>query len=151
VLTCLCGAACFTVTLFGLGGKRVIGDTILNLNLGSWELIALIVVIIFILGMFMDWVQIVPVCFPIFLPMITKAGFDPLWFSILMAVTLQSAFLTPPVGAALFYLKGVAPPEISMGDIIRGIWPFTAIVIVNVILCCVFPQIITWLPQVVIK
>ena len=108
-------------------------------------------VIMFFMGMFIDWTAIVMITFPIFLPIADQLGFDRLWFVVSIAVMLQDSFLTPPFGYALFYLKGVAPPEVKTSDIYWGTFPFWRLMEVGLIICCVFPQTITWLPSILVK
>jgi len=106
--------------------------------------------IVFVLGMFIDWIGIVLICFPIFLPIAQQLGFDMLWFVVMIAVNLQSSFLTPPFGYALFYIKGIDPATIDIKDVYRGIVPFVALMIIGLVACALFPQIITWLPGILI-
>ena len=107
--------------------------------------------ICFILGMFLDWIGIVMITFPVFLPIAEQLGFDKLWFVVSVAVMLQDSFLTPPFGYALFYLKGLAPPEISTKDIYWGAFPFWRLMELGLILVVVFPETITWLPSIIVK
>ena len=106
-------------------------------------------IILIVLGMFLDWVGILLLCVPIFVPIIKDLGFDPLWFGVLYLVNMQMSFLSPPFGYALFYLRGVAPPDIPMTDIFKASLPFLGIQVIALVLCMRFPAIITWLPQVV--
>jgi TRAP-type mannitol/chloroaromatic compound transport system permease large subunit len=99
------------------------------------------------MGMFIDWAAILMVTVPIFMPIALELGFDPLWFSILMCVNLQTSFLTPPFGYALFYFAGVAPKGYTMAHIYRGIIPFVILQLVGLLLIVLFPQMATWLPQ----
>ena len=101
--------------------------------------------------MFIDWIGIVMITFPVFLPIVEQLGFDRLWFVVTVAVMLQDSFLTPPFGYALFYLKGVAPREISTTDIYWGSFPFWRLMELGLIIVVVFPKTITWLPSVLIK
>tara|TARA_B100000315_G_C14143616_1_gene392446 strand:- start:241 stop:576 length:336 start_codon:yes stop_codon:yes gene_type:complete len=105
--------------------------------------------ILIVLGMFLDWVGILLLCVPIFVPIIKALGFDPLWFGVLYLVNMQMSFLSPPFGYALFYLRGVAPPEIPMTDIFKAALPFLAIQATALAICMLFPPIITWLPGLV--
>jgi TRAP-type mannitol/chloroaromatic compound transport system permease large subunit len=114
-----------------------------------WMLITMMMVIVFILGAFLDWTGIVLLSFPIFLPIIQEMpDVNLLWFVVLMAVVLQTSFLTPPFGYALFYLRAIAPSDLRTGSIIRGVLPFIALIIVMCILVAVFPALVTWLPDV---
>jgi len=106
-------------------------------------------IILVVLGMFLDWVGILLLCVPIFVPIVKALGFDPLWFGVLYLVNMQISFLSPPFGYALFYLRGVAPPEIPMIDIFKAALPFLGLQITGLTLCMLFPQIILWLPGLV--
>ena len=123
----------------------------MSVGFGKWGTFTIMMVICFILGMFIDWIGIVLITFPIFLPIADQLGFDQLWFVVAVAVMLQDSFLTPPVGAALFYLKGVAPKEVMMSDIYWGAFPFWRLMELGLIIVIIFPETITWLPSILIK
>ena len=106
--------------------------------------------LVFILGMFLDWTGIVLLSFPIMLPIIAQMGVDVLWFVVMVAVVLQTSFLTPPFGYALFYLKGVAPPGVEIVDLYKAVVPFVAIIILACILMSIFPSLITGLPSMMV-
>ena len=117
--------------------------------MAPWMLIATMLFIVFILGAFLDWTGIVLLSFPIFLPIVQEMeGVSLLWFVVLMAVVLQTSFLTPPFGYALFYLRAIAPPEVRTGQIIRGVLPFIALILLMCVLVALFPSLVTWLPEV---
>jgi tripartite ATP-independent transporter DctM subunit len=141
------GAGAFALVLRGLGGDDLIQEALLGLNLGRHGTIIAIMFIVFLLGFVLDWIQIVLIILILVAPVVQALGFDLVWFTILFAVCLQTSFLTPPVGLALFYLKGVAPPEITIRHIYRGVVPFIIIQLVGLALVYIFPQIVTWLPQ----
>jgi len=107
--------------------------------------------ILVILGCFIDWIAIVMITFPIFLPIINAMGFNELWFIALCAITLQTSFLTPPFGYALFYIFGLRLPGVSQGDVIRGNLPFVPLIIIVIALVMIFPQFTLWLPGLMIK
>lgn len=151
VVVILVGATCFTGVFLGIGGGDVVTDFVMGLGLGKWGIYVIMMLIVFVLGMFLDWLGIVLICFPIFLPIAEQLGFDKLWFVTMIAVNLQTSFLSPPFGYALFYLAGIAPPGINIGHIYRGIVPFLGLMLIGLIICTVFPQTITWLPSVMIK
>lgn len=151
VIIILLGATCFTGVFLGLGGGDVVQDFILGVGLGKWMTFTIMMVICFVLGMFIDWIGIVMITFPIFLPIAAQLGFDPIWFVVTVAVMLQDSFLTPPFGYALFYLKGVAPPEVKTSDIYWGAFPFWRLMELGLIIVVLFPQTITWLPSVIVK
>jgi tripartite ATP-independent transporter DctM subunit len=151
VIIILVGASCFSSVFMGSGGGDVVRDLILGIGFGKWGTFIIMMVIMFILGMFIDWIGIIMITFPIFLPLAAELGFDKLWFVVAIAVMLQDSFLTPPFGYALFYLKGVSPPDVTMGDIIWGAFPFWRLMELGLIICIIFPQTITWLADVLVK
>jgi tripartite ATP-independent transporter DctM subunit len=156
----LIGATCFALVLRGLGGDEFIERILTGLPFGPYGIIAFILFCVFLLGFFLDWVEITLIILPLIAPVISKLGIeiegygvvgspDLVWFLILMAVTLQTSFLTPPVGFALFYLKGVAPPEIELADIYKGVIPFIVLQLVGLLVVGLWPWLVTWLPSVV--
>jgi len=142
------GGKMFSVVFLSMGGGDVVADLLLGMDVNEYVVLAIMMLVVFIMGMFIDWAAILLVVVPIFTPIASDLGFNPLWFAMLVCVNLQTSFLTPPFGYALFYFKGVAPPEYTMGDIYRGIIPFVVIQVIGLALLMVFPQIITWLPSV---
>ncbi|MBC2733936.1 MAG: TRAP transporter large permease subunit [Desulfobacteraceae bacterium] len=151
VILILAGAACFTSVFMAIGGGDIVKDFILGIGLGKWGTYIVMMLIFFVLGLFIDWAAIVMITFPIFIPIAEQLGFDKLWFIVSIAVMLQDSFLTPPFGYALFYLKGVAPPEIKTSDIYWGAFPFWRLMELGLIIICVFPQTVLWLPSVLMK
>lgn len=143
----LVGASAFAIVLRGLGGDDLIADALLGLDLGRHGTIIVIMLIVFLLGFVLDWIQIVLILLTLVAPVVKALGFDIVWFTILFAVALQTSFLTPPVGLALFYLKGVAPPEVTVRDIYRGIAPFIVLQLIGLTVVYLWPEIVTWLPQ----
>jgi tripartite ATP-independent transporter DctM subunit len=151
------GATLFSYVFRALGGDDVVRDllTAIGINTG-WEIMAFVMLLIFFMGFFFDWIEICLIVLPIFTPILGAADFGTfiegkklilLWFAILASVNMQSAFLTPPFGFALFYMKGTVPPSINMGHIYRGIIPFVLIQLFAVVLCMVFPDIVLYLPR----
>ena len=116
VLFVIVGATAFTGVFVAIGGTRIVSGYLDGLGLGPWGVFFLMMLIVFLLGMFLDWLGIVLICLPIFLPIATANGFEPLWFVMMTAIVLQTSFLTPPFGYALFYLEGVAPPGVTLGQ-----------------------------------
>ena len=141
------GANIFTSVFFGVGADRVLTNFVLNLGLGTWGTIISVLLLVFVLGMLIDWVGILLIVVPIFMPIITGLGVDPLWASMLIIVMLQSSFLTPPFAYALFYIKGIAPPGVTIGEIYKGVIPFVLIILAEVALLMIFPGIVTFLPN----
>lgn len=142
------GAMMFSGVFMALNGAKYIGGLVIALPLGKWGLLFTMMFVIFILGAFIDWIAILFIAIPIFTPIAATLGFDPLWFAMLVCVNLQMSFLTPPFAYSMFYLKGIAPPSVTMGDIYRGVVPFIGLQIIGLTLCVVFPQLILWLPRV---
>ncbi|TNF13029.1 MAG: TRAP transporter large permease subunit [Rhodobacteraceae bacterium] len=148
ILFIVVGATAFTGVFNITGGLRATQELIRALDMDPWMLITMMMFVVFILGAFLDWTGIVLLSFPIFLPIIQEMeGVSLLWFVVLMAVVLQTSFLTPPFGYALFYLRAIAPPEVRTGHIVRGVLPFIVLILVMCILVAAFPQLVTWLPQ----
>ena len=140
------GATAFSVVLRGVGGDQVIEETLTGLPFGPDGILITILVVVFLLGFFLDWVEITLIILPLVAPVVQTLGFDLVWFTILFAVCLQTSFLTPPVGFALFYIKGVCPPEVKVTDIYRGVAPFIILQLLGLTLVYLFPKIVTWLP-----
>jgi len=135
------------------GGAKVVKELILAAPGGHWGAFAVVMFIIFVLGFFIDWIGIIFIMVPILAPIAPELGFDPLWFAMMIIINLQMAFMTPPMAAAIFYLRGSAPADlgITMGDIIRGVFPFVGLIIIGLGLCVAFPQLILWLPAQMIR
>jgi len=151
VIIILVGAACFASIFLGSGGGEVVQELILGVGFGKWGTFIIMMIILFFLGMFIDWIGIIMITFPVFLPIAQQLGFDKVWFVVTMAVMLQDSFLTPPFGYALFYLKGVAPPEVKTSDIYWGAFPFWRLMELGLIIVVVWPATITWLANILVK
>jgi len=145
------GASIFVGVYTLAGGADFVKEMLFALPFGKWGVFIVIQIILFLLGMVIDVIGLVILCVPIFVPIIKELGFDPLWFGILFNVNLQLAYLSPPFGYAMFYLKGVTPPEISMTDIYGSVWPFMGLQIVGLVICILFPPVCVWLPNLMIK
>lgn len=146
VMMLFIGGKFFSTVFLSMGGGDVVADVLVGSGMNRWLVLLIMMAIVFIMGMFIDWAAILLVTVPIFMPIAMELEFDPLWFSILLCVNLQTSFLTPPFGYALFYFKGVAPDGYTMGHIYKGILPFVALQILGLVILAVFPSIITWLP-----
>ncbi|MEZ5590415.1 MAG: TRAP transporter large permease subunit [Gammaproteobacteria bacterium] len=129
-----------------LGGIRFISDLMTGLPFDPLVVVVLMMLMLIVLGLFMDWVGVLLLTMPIFVPIIKSLGYDPIWFGILFCMNMQISYLSPPFGLAAFYLKGVAPPEISLQDIYKALWPFMLLQIVGMSLVLFFPQLALWLP-----
>lgn len=149
ILTIVLGAFVFTGTFMLIGGGEIVEKLLFSISNSPWIVLFIMVFCFFIFGLFMEWVGIVPILVPIFSPIIEKMGFDPLWAGILFCVAMQTSFLTPPMAPALFYLKGVAPPEIDFAKhIVRGVIPFIIIQLISIFSLAIFPSIVTFLPSI---
>lgn len=132
-----------------LGGIAYAKGALAGLSPDPVVVLTVMIVAFILLGFFMDWIGILFLTMPIFLPVLTGLGYDPIWFGILFNLSMQIAYLTPPFGPACFYLKGVAPPEVSLSDIFAAQWPFIGLQIATLVLVAAFPQIALWLPRLV--
>ena len=162
VLWIIFGASIFVGFYILQGGQQFVSETMLSTGFGSYGILLIMMVILVILGMFLDWVGILLLAVPIFVPMMKGLPWDglfglpgiapedvPLWFGVVYMVNMQMSFLSPPFGYALFYLKSVAPPEITMGIIFRSAIPFLFLQMIGLAICIIFPQTILWLPKLV--
>ncbi|MDX1707281.1 MAG: TRAP transporter large permease subunit [Desulfobacterales bacterium] len=151
------GATCFALVLRSLGGDEFIERILTGIPLGPYGIMAVILGAVFLLGFFLDWIEITLIVLPLIAPVVSNLGFqieghgvvdnpELVWFLILIAVSLQTSFLTPPVGFALFYLKGVAPPEVELVDIYKGVVPFIILQLIGLVIIAIWPQLVIWLP-----
>jgi TRAP-type mannitol/chloroaromatic compound transport system permease large subunit len=145
------GAMCFTAIFNGLGGKVIIYDLIMGMDVPPVVILLTIVGICFVLGMFIDWVAILLVLLPTMLPIATAMGWDWIWFALVVCVTLQTAWLSPPFGYSLFFLRGLNLPGVTFTDIVIGAAPFMVWQLVGVGIIIAFPQVVLWLPNMLIK
>ncbi|MDX2446888.1 MAG: TRAP transporter large permease subunit [Desulfobacterales bacterium] len=155
-LTCmvfiiLCGAAAFGLVFRGLGGDELVRGFLGGLadQYSRGMVLAIVMGLIFVIGFFLDFIEITFIHVPVLAPIMIEFGFDPIWFCVLLAVNLQTSFMTPPFGFSLFYLKAVTPPEVTTGHIYRGIIPFVIFQLIGLTIVVLFPQLATWLPKLV--
>lgn len=151
VFLILIGATAFGLVFRGMGGASLVRDIMLNLPGGTWSFMAVSMGLIFALGFFLDFLQICFIVVPILQPIAQELHIDLLWLAVLIGINLQTSFLTPPFGFSLFYLKAVAPPEINIKHIYKGILPFVMLQVIVIILLLAFPQIVLWLPDLMDK
>jgi len=142
------GSALFSATFALLGGQQLIEQFVLGLNLTPIQFLIVSQIIIFLLGWPLEWTEIIVIFMPIFLPLLDLFNIDPLFFGLLVALNLQTAFLSPPVAMAAFYLKGVAPPHVSLNQIFAGMMPFMGIQVFAMVLLYIWPELALWLPEV---
>ncbi len=150
------GATSFSYVFRSLGGEEVIDKILLGLPFGAWGILFVLMSVVFLLGFFFDWIEITLIVLPVFGPIVGKLDFgglftsvsdQTLWFAMLVAINLQTSFLTPPFGFALFYLKGVAPESVKLGHLYRGIIPFVILQLIGLTIVILIPDLVTWLPQ----
>lgn len=147
VFMILIGATAFGAVFIGMGGDRLVLELMSNLPGGTWGFLFISMLLIFVLGFFLDFLQICFIVIPILAPIANQFGVDLLWFAVLIAINLQTSFLTPPFGFSLFYLKAVAPDEVRIQDIYKGIIPFVLLQVITIIVLIAIPELVTWLPD----
>jgi TRAP-type mannitol/chloroaromatic compound transport system permease large subunit len=147
VFAILVGAALFSLVFRGFGGDGLVHEALTAMPGGKWGAIVVVMLLMFLLGFVLDFIEIVFVVVPIVGPVLLALGVDPVWLGVMMAINLQTSFLTPPFGFALFYLRGVAPPELRTADIYRGVAPFILIQLIVLALVAAFPGLATALPE----
>lgn len=146
IMLILLGGSLYTGTFVALGGMGLIRDLIASADMGAWGVVALALGVIFLAGFFLEWISIVLIFVPIFLPLVSGFGFEPLWFCMLVLLMIQTSYLTPPMAPAIFYLRGISPPEITLGHMYRGVVPFIVIQLFVAGLIMAIPEMATWLP-----
>jgi tripartite ATP-independent transporter DctM subunit len=147
VFLILIGASLFSLVFRGYGGDDVVREFLVQLPGGTTGAVVMVMLIMFLLGFVLDFIEITFVVVPIVGPVLLTMGLDPVWLGIMIAINLQTSFLTPPFGFALFYLRGVAPPEVSTISIYRGVIPFVLIQLLTLVLISIWPELATWLPD----
>jgi tripartite ATP-independent transporter DctM subunit len=147
VLFVTLGAMMFSGVFMALGGAKYIGNLIVSLPLGKWGLMIVMQLVVVILGMFIDWIGILFIVIPIFTPIALQLGFDPLYFALIMCTNLQISFLSPPFAYSIFYLRGIAPPEVTTWDIYKGVFPFVGLQVIGLTLVILFPPLTLYLPS----
>ncbi|MEE8295679.1 MAG: TRAP transporter large permease subunit, partial [Sphingomonadales bacterium] len=149
IFTILLAATMFSLVFRAFGGDDYIETVLMALPGGVFGAMIVVMIVMFILGFFLDFIEIVFVVVPIVAPVLLIMGVDPIWLGVMMAVNLQTSFLTPPFGFALFYLRGVAPKAVTTGHIYKGVIPFIGIQVFALFLLALFPELATWLPEIV--
>ncbi|MDH3381021.1 MAG: TRAP transporter large permease subunit, partial [Gammaproteobacteria bacterium] len=148
VFMILLGASVFALVFRGFGGDQIVGRLLSDLPGGAYGALFVVMALIFVLGFFLDFVEIIFIVVPIVGPILLSMGIDPIWLGVLIAINVQCSFLTPPFGFSLFYLRGVAPPSIVTADIYRGIVPFVILQLIALTIVAMYPPLATWLPTV---
>jgi TRAP-type mannitol/chloroaromatic compound transport system permease large subunit len=139
----------FSLVFRGLGGDDVVHELLTDLPGGALGAMIIVMAMMFLLGFILDFIEITYVVVPIVAPVLLAMGLDPVWLGVMIAMNLQTSFLTPPFGFALFYLRGVAPESISTGTIYKGIIPWVGLQLLALVIIAIWPQIVTWLPNLV--
>lgn len=147
IMLIVAGGIMFTGIFAANGGSRLIQTLISDMGLGLTGTLVLFLFIVFLLGFVLDWTANVLICVPLFLPVLTAAGVDPIWFGTLVIIVIQTSYLTPPMASSIFYLLSIAPPDMKYGHVCRGVIPFIAVQIVTLLLVALFPVLATFLPQ----
>src|SRR5688500_2408231 len=146
IMAILLGGTIFTGVFFAAGGITLTNQLVSHFDLESWELLFLLLSICFLAGFVLDWISILLIFIPIFMPLVNAAGFNPVWFCILFLIIIQTSYLTPPLAPAIFYLRGIAPPSITLLDMYKGVVPFILLQIATIAIVMAFPQTVLWLP-----
>jgi tripartite ATP-independent transporter DctM subunit len=149
VFLILIGAAVFSLVFRGFGGEEIVEQFFANLPGGLFTATLLVMLVIFLLGFILDFIEITFVVVPIVGPVLLAMGLDPVWLGVMIAINLQTSFLTPPFGFALFYLRGVAPATVETSAMYRGVIPFIIMQLILMIMLAIWPQLATWLPDLV--
>lgn len=155
IMLILLGGSIFTGVFVGSGGMSIMRDTIEAVQLGPWALLIIFLLMVFIAGFFLEWISILLIFVPLFMPFIREAWalggygpfFDPVWFCMLLLIMIQSSYLTPPMAPAIFYLRGIAPAEITLRHMYKGVVPFLVIQVIALAIVMAFPQLALWLPD----
>jgi len=150
ILLIVVGGSMFSGVFRIHGGNTLVATVVDVLGLGDIGLVLILLGVVFIAGFILDWVSIVLICLPIFIPLLSAAGIDPIWFAVLMVVVIQTSYLTPPMAPSIFYLRSIAPPEITYSDMYWGVLPFVFCQVVTLVLVFVWPDLAVWLPKVLV-
>jgi tripartite ATP-independent transporter DctM subunit len=150
ILTILMAGNMFAGVFIAGGGVQTTERFIQAANLGPWLTLFLFLFVCFLAGFILDWISILLIFIPVFIPLVTKLGFDPVWFCVLFLIVIQTSYLSPPMAPAIFYLRGIAPPEITIQHMFRGVVPFVCIQLLCLLIVAAFPRLVLWLPSVLL-
>ena len=150
ILTILLAGNMFAGVFIAGGGVQTTERLIAAADLGPWLTLFLFLFICFLAGFILDWISILLIFIPVFMPIVNKMGFDPVWFCVLFLIIIQTSYLSPPMAPAIFYLRGIAPPEITIHHMFRGVVPFITLQLFCLVLVAIFPQLVLWLPSVLL-
>lgn len=147
IMLILLGGNMFAGVFVGSGGVLLANDLVRAADLSGWATLSIFLLISFIAGFFLDWISVLLIFIPIFIPLVVSFGFDPVWFCILFLIVIQTSYLTPPMAPAIFYLRGISPPEITLGHMFRGVVPFIVLQLATLAIVAIFPPLVLWLPS----
>ena len=151
ILLIVVGGSMFSGVFRIHGGNTLVSTVVDAMGVGDLGLVLILLVVVFIAGFILDWVSIVLICLPIFIPLLAASGVDQIWFAVLMVVVIQTSYLTPPMAPSIFYLRSIAPPEITYSDMYWGVMPFVICQVITLLLVFFWPQLATWLPTVLVS
>ncbi len=146
IILILLGGNMFAGVFVASGGVSVAEELIKNANLTPWMTLAVFLGICFVAGFVLDWISVLLIFIPVFIPIIKSLGYDPVWFCVMFLVVIQTSYLTPPMAPAIFYLRGISPPEISLQHMFKGVVPFIILQLLSLVIVGMFPQVVLWLP-----
>ena len=147
IMLIVVGGTMFASVFRVQGGERLVQAIVADLDIGTYGVLLICLAIVFAAGFILDWVSIVLICLPIFMPIVPPCKVDPIWFAVLMVVAIQTSYLTPPMAPSIFYLKSIAPPEITYQDMVRGVLPYVIAQIVTLLAVMFVPWLATYLPS----
>ena len=151
ILLIVVGGSMFSGVFRIHGGNELVATVVDALGVGEIGLVLILLVVVFIAGVILDWVSIVLICLPIFIPLLEAAQIDPIWFAVLMVIVIQTSYLTPPMAPSIFYLRSIAPPEITYSDMYWGVLPFVLCQVATLVLVFAWPELAVWLPSVTVS
>lgn len=146
ILLILLGGSMFSGVFVAAGGVELANHLVQTSNLSPWIMVVLFLMISFAAGFILDWISVLLIFIPVFMPLVNSFGFDPVWFSVLFLIVIQTSYLTPPLAPAIFYLRGISPPEITLNHMFKGIVPFVLLQLVTLAIVAAYPPIVLWLP-----
>ena len=147
IMLILLAGSMFSGVFIASGGVILVQDIIQGSQLPNWATLAVFLAISFIAGFVLEWISILLIFIPVFVPVVKAMGYDPVWFCVLFLIIIQTSYLTPPMAPAIFYLRGISPPEITLQHMFRGMIPFIVLQIITLVIVMMFPQIVLWLPD----
>ncbi|MDA9983061.1 TRAP transporter large permease subunit, partial [Gammaproteobacteria bacterium] len=146
IILILLGGNMFAGVFVGAGGTAVAEELIASAQLTPWLTLVLFLSICFLAGFVLDWISVLLIFIPVFIPIVKTMGFDPVWFCVMFLIVIQTSYLTPPMAPAIFYLRGISPPEIKLPDMFKGVIPFIILQLICLVIVAQFPQTVLWLP-----